>query len=102
MPVLIARRAALATLAVLALAPTLAVAGPSDPSSFDGTRYAPQKAMYDFNFARPADAKTAFGYIKNHLRAIKEFGDPQRSHIVIVAHGNELHAFSRLNRAAFP
>ncbi|MGX5649257.1 DsrE family protein [Hydrogenophaga borbori] len=78
-----------------------AIAGPNDPSKFDGTRYAPQKALYDFNFARPLDAKPAFGYVKNHLRAIKEYGDP-KSHIVIVAHGNELHAFSRLNRAAYP
>ena len=79
-----------------------ASAGPDDPSKFDPTPYAPQKALYDFNFAKPTDGKTAFGYIKNHLKAIKEFGQPDKSHIVLVAHGNELHAFSRLNRAAFP
>ncbi|WP_418318939.1 DsrE family protein [Piscinibacter sakaiensis] len=79
-----------------------AVAGPTDPSKFDGTPYKPQKALYDFNYAKPTDAKPAFGYIKNHLRAIKEYGTPAGSHIVIVAHGNELHAFSRLNRAAYP
>jgi len=79
-----------------------ASAGPADPSKFDGTPYKPQKAMYDFNFANPGDAMTAFGYVKNHLKAIKEYGDPKNSHIVIVAHGNELHSFSRLNRAAFP
>jgi intracellular sulfur oxidation DsrE/DsrF family protein len=78
------------------------IAGPSDPSKFDGTPYKAQKALYDFNFAKPTDAKPAFGYIKNHLKAIKEYGQPTTSHIVIVAHGNELHAFSRLNRAAYP
>ena len=86
----------------VALMGTAAWAGPQDSSAFDGTRYAPQKALYDFNFAKPLEGKAAFGYIKNHLRAIKEYGDPARSHIVIVAHGNELHAFSRLNRAAYP
>jgi intracellular sulfur oxidation DsrE/DsrF family protein len=85
-----------------ALAPASGMAGPSDPSKFDGTRYKAQKALYDFNFAKPMDGKVAFGYIKNHLQAIKEFGDSPNSHIVIVAHGNELHAFSRLNRAAYP
>lgn len=86
----------------LAFAASAATAGPDDPSKFDGTPYKPQKALYDFNFAKPGDAKTAFGYIKNHLQAIKQYGDPKNSHIVIVAHGNELHGFSRLNRAAFP
>lgn len=79
-----------------------AIAGPDDPSTFDGTAYKAQKAMYDFNFAKPMDAKPAFGYVRNHLQAIKEFGDPKNSHLVIVAHGNELHSFSRLNRAAYP
>lgn len=88
--------------AALLLACRLAVAGPGDPSTFDGTPYKAQKAMYDFNFAKPMDAKTAFGYVKNHLKAIEEFGDPKNSHLVIVAHGNELHSFSRLNRAAYP
>ncbi len=86
----------------LALVALQAVAGPADPSKFDPTPYKPQKALYDFNFAKPTDAKVAFGYIKNHLKAIKEYGDPQKSHLVLVAHGNELHAFSRLNRAAYP
>jgi intracellular sulfur oxidation DsrE/DsrF family protein len=79
-----------------------AFAGPADPSPFDGTPYKAQKALYDFNFAKPTDAVTAFGYIKNHLKAIQEYGDAKSSHIVLVAHGNELHAFSRLNRAAYP
>lgn len=91
-----------AVLALAWLSGTAALAGPDDPSKFDGTPYAAQKALYDFNFAKPGDAKVAFGYIKNHLKAIKEFGDPKQSHIVIVAHGNELHSFSRKNAAAFP
>ena len=86
----------------LALACGAAVAGPNDPSAFEATPYKPQKALYDFNFAKPMDAKPAFGYIKNHLQALKQYGDAKNSHVVIVAHGNELHAFSRLNRAAYP
>ena len=77
-------------------------AGPTDASKFDATPYKAQKALYDFNFAKPMDAMGAFGYIKNHLAALKQYGDAKNSHIVIVAHGNELHAFSRLNRAAYP
>lgn len=87
--------------ASLALA-AAAHAGPTDPSKFDGTPYKPQKALYDFNFAKPDDARNAFGYVRNHLQAIKQYGDAKNSHIVVVAHGNELHAFSRLNRAAYP
>lgn len=79
-----------------------AQAGPTDASKFDPTPYKAQKAMYDFNFAKTTDAGPAFGYVLNHLKAIKQYGDAAHSHLVIVAHGNELHAFSRLNRAAFP
>lgn len=79
-----------------------AVAGPDDPSAFDGRRYGAQKAVYDFNFENPEDLRAAFGTVRNHLKAIREFGDAQNSRIVIVAHGNEIHALSRLNRAAFP
>jgi intracellular sulfur oxidation DsrE/DsrF family protein len=89
-------------LAAAAFISTASWAGPNDPSPFDPTPYKAQKALYDFNFAKPLEGKAAFGYVKNHLRAIKEYGDPKQSHIVIVAHGNELHAFSRLNRAAYP
>ncbi len=89
-------------LAALLGTPVAALAGPDDPSRFDATPYKAQKALYDFNFARPMDAKVAFAYLRNHLKAIKEFGDPKTSHLVIVAHGNELHSFSRLNRAAYP
>ncbi len=96
------RRNFLAFAALLPLLVHQAMAGPNDPSKFDTTPYKAQKALYDFNFAKPTDAKSAFGYIKNHLKAIQEYGQPKTSHIVIVAHGNELHAFSRLNRAAYP
>jgi intracellular sulfur oxidation DsrE/DsrF family protein len=95
----------LQSLSILAAALVLsstALAGPSDPSRFDSTPYKAQKALYDFNFAKPGDAKSAFAYVTNHLKAIKEYGEPASSHLVIVAHGNELHAFSRLNRAAYP
>ena len=78
------------------------LAGPTDPSTFDATPYKAQKALYDFNFANPTDVGPAFGYIKNHLAALRQYGDAKNTHIVIVAHGNELHAFSRLNRAAYP
>ena len=91
------------TVALLAALWTFqAVAGPDDPSRFDPTPYKAQKAMYDFNFAKPTDTVPAFGYVLNHLQAIKQYGDPANSHLVIVAHGNELHAMSRLNRAAYP
>lgn len=95
------RQLMLAAATAIALAAP-AAAGPEDLSKFDGTPYAPQKALYDFNFANPADGRVAFNYVKNHLEAIKQYGKPASSHLVIVAHGNELHAFSRLNRAAFP
>jgi intracellular sulfur oxidation DsrE/DsrF family protein len=93
-------RNAMAAIALLAAG--YATAGPDDPSAFDGSKYATQKAVYDFNFETPEDLKTALGTVGNHLKAIREFGDPQGSRIVIVAHGNEIHALSRLNRAAFP
>lgn len=93
------------TVAVFLLGAAMAgpgIAGPEDPSKFDPTPYKAQKALYDFNFAKPGDAVPAFAYIRNHIKALKEYGDFKNSHIVIVAHGNELHAFSRLNRAAYP
>ena len=91
-----------ALFAVLTLFTVSVHAGPEDPSKFDPTPYQPQKALYDFNFAQPLDGQVAFGYIRNHLKAIQEYGQPDKSHIVIVAHGNELHAFSRLNRDVYP
>jgi intracellular sulfur oxidation DsrE/DsrF family protein len=93
--------AVLFAVAVLAMA-TGATAGPNDASRFDASRYEPQKALYDFNLENVEDIDGALGYVRNHLRALKEFGDPARSRIVIVAHGNEIHALSRRNRAAFP
>lgn len=89
-------------LASASLLSAAAHAGPDDASKFDPTPYAAQKSMYDFNFAKPNDVIPAFGYVLNHLEAIKQFGDAKNSHLVIVAHGNELHALSRLNRAAYP
>ncbi len=88
--------------AALAVSSTLALAGPTDPSSFDPVRYEAQKALYDFDFDDPADGERALGFIRNHIAAAKEFGDFENSKFVVVAHGNELNAFSRLNRAAFP
>lgn len=96
------RLASIFVLVTTILLPFSAVAGPDDPSKFDGTPYKPQKALYDFNFANPTEGKVAFGYIRAHLRALKEFGDSKNSHIVIVSHGNELHSFSRLNRGLYP
>ena len=87
---------------VLAFACSTALAGPADPSTFDATPYAPQKALYDFNFEKPLDVMPAFGYVKNHLEALRKYGDAKASRIVIVAHGNELHALSRRNRALYP
>lgn len=90
------------TVVLLASFAVTATAGPEDSSKFDGTPYKPQKALYDFNFAKPEHGRVAFGYVRNHLQSIEKFGDPKNSHIVIVAHGNELHSFSRLNRATYP
>ncbi len=46
--------------------------------------------------------RKAHRYVRNHLQAIKQYGQSSGSPIVIVAHGNQLDAFSRLNRAAYP
>ncbi len=80
----------------------VAWAGPDDPSKFDGTPHGAQKAVYQFNLEKPEDLYQALGYLNNHLNSLKEFGDVKKSHIVMVAHGNELHMLSRLNRAAYP
>ncbi|MCE1241988.1 DsrE family protein [Oryzomicrobium sp.] len=100
------RRAAqfllLAFAAVLALAAPAAQAGPDDPSRFDGSPLGAQKAVYHFNYEKPEDLLQGLGYLQNHLRGLKEFGDLKHSHLVIVAHGNELHMLSRLNRGAYP
>ena len=86
----------------LLLCAGVAWAGPEDPSRFDGAALGAQKAVYQFNLDRPEDLYQALGYMNNHLSGLKEFGDIRKSHIVVVAHGNELHMLSRLNRAAYP
>jgi intracellular sulfur oxidation DsrE/DsrF family protein len=88
------------TAALLLVAP--AYAGPSDPSNFDTSAYAAQKVVYDFNFAKPADLQTGLNNVRFHLRTLKEYGAAPGSHIVVVAHGNEIHALARPNREAYP
>lgn len=80
----------------------VAWAGPADPSRFDGTALGAQKAVYQFNFENPQDLEQGLGYLNNHLKALKQFGDPGSSRLVVVAHGNELHMLSRRNRATYP
>lgn len=80
----------------------VAWAGPEDISHFEPVRYEAQKVLYDFNFDEPMDGYKALGFVRNHIAAAKEFGDFKNSKFVVIAHGNELHAFSRLNRAAYP
>lgn len=79
-----------------------AMAGPDDPSSFDPVKYEAQKVLYDWNYDAPEDGIRALSFIRNHLKAMDEYGDRENSKVVLVAHGNELHAFSRLNRKAYP
>lgn len=80
----------------------LAWAGPDAPSTFDATRYKPQKSLYDFNFAELSDARNAVRFLRNHISTLKEFGDLAASKLVVVVHGETVHLFSRLNRDAFP
>lgn len=80
----------------------VAWAGVDDPSKFDDSALGAQKAVYQFNLEKPEDLYQALGYLNNHLNGLKEFGDIKKSHIVMVAQGNELHMLSRLNRAAYP
>lgn len=94
-------RSTIVALSIVLGTSTSALAGPQDPSKFDATPYTAQKALYDFNFAQPLEGQRALGFVKNHLKAMKEYGDLENSHIVVVAHGNELHAFSRLNQALY-
>ncbi len=93
-------RIRLALTALLLASPALA--GPEDPSRFVAIDYGAQKVMYDFNFAEPKDGIAALGFIRNHIAALKKHGDFKKSHFVMIAHGNELHAYSRKNRSAFP
>lgn len=93
----------IAALVALALfRPGWSAAGPDDPSSFEATRYPAQKALYDFNFDRPAQGMTALKFVRNHIKALKEFGEPGASSIYVVAHGDELHALARANQVVFP
>ncbi|GJL84025.1 MAG: hypothetical protein DHS20C01_36590 [marine bacterium B5-7] len=80
----------------------IAHAGPDDPSKFDPVQYGAQKILYDWNYPTPEAGLRALGFVRNHIKALQEFGDLEKSDIVIVAHGNDLHAFSRLNKAAYP
>jgi len=80
----------------------VAWAGPNDPSKLDGSALGAQKAVYQFNFENPQDLEQGLGYLSNHLKALKQFGDVRQSQLVVVAHGNELHMLSRLNHAAYP
>ena len=79
-----------------------AMAGPDDPSVFDPVRYEAQDVLYDWNYATPEEGIRALGFVRNHIAAMKEFGDFENSRIVIVAHGNDLHALARANAPAFP
>lgn len=90
------------TLVLACFASAGALAGPDDPSRFDPVGYGAQNFLYDFNFAEPVHGLKALTFVRNHIRALKEHGDFENSRLVIVAHGNELHALSRLNSAAFP
>ncbi len=90
------------SLLALVLVANLAFAGPDDPSKFDGSPLGSQNVVYQFNYEKPEDMAQGLGYIRNHLQGLKEFGKLENSHIVVVAHGNELHMLSRLNRAAYP
>ncbi|MCZ7597405.1 MAG: DsrE family protein [Gammaproteobacteria bacterium] len=82
--------------------PGSVAAGPEDPSSFEPVDYGAQRVLYDWNYPTPESGLRALGFVRNHIKALEEFGDLEASDIVIVAHGNDLHAFSRHNRAAFP
>ena len=86
----------------LLLCAGVAWAGPEDPSRFDGAALGSQKAVFQFNLERPEDLYQAPGYMTNHLSGLQEFDGIKKSHIVVVAHGNEMHMLSRLNPAAYP
>ncbi len=80
-----------------------AVADENTPSQFRDDAYTPQNVVYEFNYQTPADGVRALGYIRNHLRALEEFGDVAKdSHIVVVMHGYEVHAVAREQAEHFP
>ncbi|MBF0284209.1 MAG: DsrE family protein [Magnetococcales bacterium] len=82
--------------------PALVHADPTTPSKFEATKYPPQKAVYHFNFAEPAQWQEGARRVANHLKTLEKNGDLARSRIVVVVNGNELHALARANRAVFP
>jgi len=92
---------ALMTVATIGIAGP-SIAGPEDKSSFDPVQYEAQNVVYDWNYPTPETGLRALGFVRNHIKAMQEFGDLENSNIVIVAHGNDLHAFSRLNSEAYP
>lgn len=80
-----------------------ALADENTPSKFRDTSYTPHKVVYDFNYQVPQDGVKALGYIRNHLKALEEFGDVGKdSHIVVVMHGYEVHAVAREQWDHFP
>jgi len=87
---------------LIGIGTTLAWAAADDPSKFDPSTLGAQRAVYQFNFENPQDLEQGLGYLANHLKALKQFGDVSASRLVVVAHGNELHMLSRLNRATYP
>jgi hypothetical protein len=95
------RAATLATALAFGL-PAAVLAGPEDASAFDPVQYEAQKVLYDWNYPTPEAGLRALGFIRNHIKALEEYGDLENSKIVVVAHGNDLHAFSRLNAEAYP
>ena len=73
------------------------------PSKFRDTPYTPHRVVYDFNYQTPKDGVRALGYIRNHLKALEEFGDAAKdSHMVVVMHGYEVHAMARAQWDHFP
>jgi uncharacterized protein len=83
--------------------PFTAFADENTPSKFRDTPYTPQNVVYEFNYQTPEEGVRALGYVRNHLRALEEFGDVAKdSHIVVVMHGYELHAVAREQREHFP
>ena len=75
----------------------------SSSSTFRDTPYTPHRVVYDFNYQIPGDGVKALGYIRNHLKALEEFGDVAKdSHIVVVMHGYEVHAMAREQWEHFP
>ncbi|MFC3615010.1 DsrE family protein [Lutimaribacter marinistellae] len=94
------RAAALGGLAALTVL-TAAQAGPGDPPKFDPVGYEAQNVLYDRNHATPEDGPRSLGYIRNRIKAMEESGDVEHSNILVVAHGNDLLAFSRLDSEAF-